>query len=155
MCVENKFTIHDAEDNCALLLFPLVPLFSRNAVSQGIVSHELSKIFLKGETKPTSCRKSFPEVQPSVKNSPSCLELQKQYDTRRQKRKIRELMKKRLTLITGLPVRQTQSESAFHLLVFFSVSVKVLPVTPLLSGVFVHRAFCAYFLRIERVVGNA
>ena len=36
-----------------------------------------------------------------------------------------------------------------------SVSVKVLPVIPLLSGVFVHRAFCAYFLRIERVVGNA
>ena len=35
------------------------------------------------------------------------------------------------------------------------LSVKVLPVTPLLSGVFVHRAFCAYFLRIERVVGNA
>ena len=29
-------------------------------------------------------------------------------------------------------------------LVFFSVSVKVLPVTPLVSGVFVHRAFCAY-----------
>ena len=38
---------------------------------------------------------------------------------------------------------------------FFSVSVKVLPVTPLVSSVFVHRAFCAYFLRIERVVGNA
>ena len=37
----------------------------------------------------------------------------------------------------------------------FTVSVKVLPVTPLLSGVFVHRAFCAYVLRIERVVGNA
>ena len=35
---------------------------------------------------------------------------------------------------------------------FFSVSVKVLPVTPLVSGVIVHRAFCAYFLRIERVV---
>ena len=35
---------------------------------------------------------------------------------------------------------------------FFSVSVKVLPVTPLLNGVFAHRAFCAYFLRIERVV---
>ena len=43
----------------------------------------------------------------------------------------------------------------FLFLNFFSVSVKVLPVTPLLSGVFVHRAFCAYFLRIERVVGNA
>ena len=38
---------------------------------------------------------------------------------------------------------------------FFFVSVKVLPVTPLLSGVFVHTAFCAYFLRIERVVRNA
>ena len=39
---------------------------------------------------------------------------------------------------------------------FFSVSVKVLPVTLLLSGVFVrYRVFCAYFLRIERVVGNA
>ena len=37
---------------------------------------------------------------------------------------------------------------------FFSLSVKVLPVTPLLSGVFVHRAFFVYFLRIERVVGN-
>ena len=35
---------------------------------------------------------------------------------------------------------------------FFPVSVKVSPVTPLLSGVFVHRAFCTYFLRIERVV---
>ena len=40
----------------------------------------------------------------------------------------------------------------FVLFLFFSVSVKVLPVTPLVSGVFVHRAFCAYFLRIERVV---
>ena len=54
---------------------------------------------------------------------------------------------------------QTQSRSAFCLFVFFSlvffffsVSVKVLPVTPLVSGVFVHRAFCEYFLRIERVV---
>ena len=52
---------------------------------------------------------------------------------------------------------QTQSRSAFSLfvfffLVFFSVSVKVLPVTPLVSGVFVDRAFCEYFLKIERVV---
>ena len=61
---------------------------------------------------------------------------------------------------------QTQSRSSFSLFVlfflfilffifyflFFSVSAKVLPVTPLVSGVFVHRAFCAYFLRIERVV---
>ena len=78
------------------------------------------------------------------------------------------------TLITGLPVWQSQSESGWDLFVLllgcrmaipvgkwvdfsvlffsFSVSVKVLPVTPLVSGVFVHRAFCAYFLRIERVV---
>ena len=32
---------------------------------------------------------------------------------------------------------------------FFSVSGKVLPVTPLLSGVFVHTVFCAYFVRFE------
>ena len=46
------------------------------------------------------------------------------------------------------------SQKMGRLLLFFlfSVSVKVLPVTPLLSGVFVHRAFCSYFLRIERVV---
>ena len=58
-------------------------------------------------------------------------------------------------LVTGLPVWQSQSEKGFHLFVFFfffSMLVKVLPVTPLLSGVFVHRAFFAYFLRIERVV---
>ena len=41
---------------------------------------------------------------------------------------------------------------SFFFFFFFSVSVKVLPVTPLVSGVFVHRALCAYFLRIERVV---
>ena len=35
-----------------------------------------------------------------------------------------------------------------YLFIYFFVSVKVLPVTPLVSGVFVHRAFCAYFLRI-------
>ena len=40
----------------------------------------------------------------------------------------------------------------FIIIIFSSVSVKVLPVTPLVSGVFVHRAFWAYFLRIERVV---
>ena len=39
---------------------------------------------------------------------------------------------------------QTQSESAFHFSVS-SVSGKVFLVTPLLSGVFVHRVFCAYF----------
>ena len=51
-------------------------------------------------------------------------------------------------------VGQSQLESGWHLfgILFFSVSVKVLPVTPLLSGIFVHRAFCSYFLRIERVV---
>ena len=32
-----------------------------------------------------------------------------------------------------------------------SVSVKVLPVTPLLSGVFVHRVFCPYFVSFEGV----
>ena len=50
-------------------------------------------------------------------------------------------------------VWQSQSETGkLFFLVFFSVSVKVSPVTPLVSGVFVHRALCAYFLRIERVV---
>ena len=68
-----------------------------------------------------------------------------------------------LTIVTGLP--KTQSESVLNFVfflffvllffLFFSVSVKVLPFTPLLSGVFEHRAFYAYFLRIERVVGNA
>ena len=43
----------------------------------------------------------------------------------------------------------------FVIIIIFAVSVKVFPVTSLLSGVFVHRAFCAYFVRIERVVGNA
>ena len=58
------------------------------------------------------------------------------------------------SIITGLPYgnpsRKMGRFSVFFFL--FSVSVKVLPVTPLVSGVFVHRAFCAYFLRIERVV---
>ena len=39
----------------------------------------------------------------------------------------------------------------FLFFLFFSVSVKVLPVTPLLSGIFAHRASCSYFLRIEKV----
>ena len=69
-----------------------------------------------------------------------------------------------IMFITGLPVWQSQSESRWDLFVLFilfifrfsfPVSVKFLPVTPLISGVFVHRAFCANFLRIERVVGNA
>ena len=70
-------------------------------------------------------------------------------------------------VFTGLPVWQSQSESgwdlfasrkaggicSFYLFIYlFSMSVKVLPVTPLVGGVFVRRAFCAYFLRIERVV---
>ena len=52
---------------------------------------------------------------------------------------------------------QTQSESALHFVVFifFSVSVKVLPVTPLLSSVFVHRVFFAYFVGFEGAGGNA
>ena len=60
------------------------------------------------------------------------------------------------SLFTGLPYGNPSLEMegiCSVLFVFFSsVSVKVLPVTPLVSGIFVHRAFCAYFLRIERVV---
>ena len=56
----------------------------------------------------------------------------------------------------GKPSRGLRLVCLFYLfyfyLFFFSVSAKILPVTPLVSGVFVHRAFCAYFLRIERVV---
>ena len=50
---------------------------------------------------------------------------------------------------------QTQSKSGFFIFKFlffkllFSVSGKVLPVTPLLSGVFVHGVFCAYFVKFE------
>ena len=58
-------------------------------------------------------------------------------------------------LITGLPYGKPslEMEGICSVLFFFSsVSVKVLPVTPLVSGIFVHRAFCAYFPRIERVV---
>ena len=57
-------------------------------------------------------------------------------------------------LITGLPMAIPVGKWV-DFSILFSVSVKVLPVTPLLSGVFVHRAFYVYFLRIERVVGNA
>ena len=64
--------------------------------------------------------------------------------------------RERRALITGLPMANPVEVCVdFVIFLFFSVSVKVLPVTPLLSGGFVHRAFCAYFLRIERVVGNA
>ena len=54
-------------------------------------------------------------------------------------------------LVTGLPLWQTQSESGFHFVVFifFSVSGTALPVTSLLSSVFVHRVFSAYFVRFE------
>ena len=63
--------------------------------------------------------------------------------------------RKMYLLFTGLPYGNPSRKvgdifSVFFF--FFSVSVKVLPVTPLLSGIFVHRAFCSYFLRIERVV---
>ena len=52
----------------------------------------------------------------------------------------------------AIPVGKYVSLVCFLFSFFFSVWIKVLPVRPLLSGVFVHRAFCAYFLRIERVV---
>ena len=59
-------------------------------------------------------------------------------------------------LFTGLPYGNPSYKmgriSPFYFILFFSVSVKVLPVTPPVSGVFVHRAFCAYFLMLERVV---
>ena len=48
--------------------------------------------------------------------------------------------------------RQTQSRSVFDFvffLFFFSMSGKVLPISPLLSGVFVYRVFCAYFVSFE------
>ena len=51
-------------------------------------------------------------------------------------------------LVTGLPMAN-QSRSVFDFvffLFFFSVSGKVLPISPLLSGVFVYRVFCAYFV---------
>ena len=50
----------------------------------------------------------------------------------------------------GNPSRKVGGICLLFFFFFFSVSVKVLPVTPLLSGIFVHRAFCSYFLRIER-----
>ena len=39
----------------------------------------------------------------------------------------------------------------YFIFYFFSVSVKVLPVTTLLNGVFVQRVFCADFVRFEGV----
>ena len=55
-------------------------------------------------------------------------------------------------LVTGLPYGNPSQKFGRFFRFLFSVSVKVLPVTPLVSGVFGHRAFCAHFLRIERVV---
>ena len=52
----------------------------------------------------------------------------------------------------GNPSLEMEGICSVLLFFFSSVSVKVWPVTPLVSGIFVHRAFCAYFLRIERVV---
>ena len=58
-------------------------------------------------------------------------------------------------LVTGLPMAN-QLESVFSFvffLFFFSVSVKVLPVTPLLSSGFVHRVLSVYFVRLEGAGG--
>ena len=60
----------------------------------------------------------------------------------------------------GDPSRKMGSISVFFFCLFFffiSVPVEVLPVTPLLSGVLVHRVFCAYFVtcRFEGGWGNA
>ena len=55
-------------------------------------------------------------------------------------------------IFTGLPYGNPSRKMGRLLFFLFSVSVKVVPVTSLVSGVFVHRALCAYFLRIERVV---
>ena len=51
----------------------------------------------------------------------------------------------------GNPSRKMGNISLFYYAFIFSVSVKVLPVTPLLSGVFLHRVFCAYFVRFVGV----
>ena len=64
-----------------------------------------------------------------------------------------------LHLLTGLPnpVGIWVSFRVSFIFIFyfiFSVSGKFLPVTPLLSGVFVHRVFCAYFVRFEGGWGN-
>ena len=49
----------------------------------------------------------------------------------------------------GNPTRKMCNISRFFYFLFFPVSVKVLPVTPLLSGVFVHGVFCGHFVRFE------
>ena len=60
---------------------------------------------------------------------------------------------------SAVEFRFLQSENELNLVVFlffclfvFSLSGKVFPVAPLLSGVFVHRIFCAYFGRFQGVV---
>ena len=59
----------------------------------------------------------------------------------------------KISIFTGLPnpVGIWVSFRAFFLyfVLFLSVSGKVLPITPLLSCVFVHRVFRAYFVRCE------
>ena len=49
----------------------------------------------------------------------------------------------------AIPVGKWVIFVRFLLFLFFSVSRKVLPVTPLLSGVSVHRIFRVYFVRFE------
>ena len=46
-----------------------------------------------------------------------------------------------------IKLRWPKKESIYDLIspFFFTVPGKVFPVTPLLSGIFVHRVFCAYF----------
>ena len=48
---------------------------------------------------------------------------------------------------------QLESVFSFVFFLFFSVSVKVLPVTPLLSSGFVHRVLSVYFVRFEGAGG--
>ena len=58
-----------------------------------------------------------------------------------------------LAFITGLSYgNPSRKMGRFFRFIFIFRTVKVLPVTTPVSGVFAHRAFCAYFLRIERVV---
>ena len=52
-------------------------------------------------------------------------------------------------LLTGLQLGNRVTKCVCHF--FFRCWKKVLPVTPLLSGVFVHRFLCVYFVRFEGV----